>query len=286
MTKVLSFCVQILIPDGEQPEGLRIIEKPGWIGQGLVFPRSLYPEIRQQREEELRRTGVYILWEPGQEGELSCAYVGEGDELRPRLDDHAKNKEFWTNGVAFTSKAPLLTKAHVRYLEARLIELASQAQRCRLDNATNPVLPSLPEVDRSIAELFLADMRLCLSILGVNFFERPQRREDKQDLFMNAKGISARGYESVSGFVVLSSSQAVKDEVPTIPPWISTIRRGLIEQEIFEDMGDTFRLVRDHEFSSPSAASGALLGRSDRGPTTWKDAGGRSLKEIRQAVES
>ena len=241
---MLSFCVQILIPDGEQPEGLRIIEKPGWIGQGLVFPRSLYPEIRQQREEELRRTGVYILWEPGQEGELSCAYVGEGDELRPRLDDHAKNKEFWTNGVAFTSKAPLLTKAHVRYLEARLLELASQAQRCRLDNATNPVLPSLPEVDRSIAELFLADMRLCLSILGVNFFERPQRREDKQDLFLNAKGISARGYESVSGFVVLSSSQAVKFEVPAIPPWISKIRRGLIEQEIFEDMGDTFRLVR------------------------------------------
>ncbi len=32
MIKVLSFCVQILIPDGEQPEGLRIIEKPGGRG--------------------------------------------------------------------------------------------------------------------------------------------------------------------------------------------------------------------------------------------------------------
>ncbi len=96
-----GFSVRIFVPSGE-PEGLRVIEKSNWTGQGLVFPRSLFPEVRAR--EELGRTGIYVLWEVGTSGQLPRVYVGEGDLLRPRLDSHVKSKDFWTHGVIFTSK--------------------------------------------------------------------------------------------------------------------------------------------------------------------------------------
>ena len=60
MSERLGFSVRIFVPSGE-PEGLRIIEKSNWTGLGLVFPRSLFAEVRHRKE--LNRTGVYILWE-------------------------------------------------------------------------------------------------------------------------------------------------------------------------------------------------------------------------------
>ena len=99
--------MRIFIPSGE-PEGLRVIEKSNWTGQGLVFPRSLFAEVR--RREELNRTGVYVLWGPGGSVQLPYVYVGEGDVLLPRLDSHAKNKDFWTHAVVFTTKDQNLNK--------------------------------------------------------------------------------------------------------------------------------------------------------------------------------
>ena len=69
-----GFSVRIFVPSGE-PEGLRVIEKSNWTGQGLVFPRSLFPEVRAR--EELGRTGIYVLWEVGTTGQLPRVYVGE-----------------------------------------------------------------------------------------------------------------------------------------------------------------------------------------------------------------
>ena len=40
--------------------------------------------------------------------------------LRERLRQH-KNKEFWVSAIVFVSKDENLTKAHVRYLENRLL---------------------------------------------------------------------------------------------------------------------------------------------------------------------
>ena len=101
MTDILGFSVRIFIPSGK-PEGLRIIEKSNWTGQGLFFPRSIYSQVRDR--EELTRTGVYVLWRPNDSGELPRAYVGEGETLRNRLDSHIKNKDFWTHGVAFIAR--------------------------------------------------------------------------------------------------------------------------------------------------------------------------------------
>ena len=57
-------------------------------------------------------------------------YVGEGDSVLARLTGHDtdESKDFWTKAVFVISKDQNLTKAHGRYLESRLIEMASSGK--------------------------------------------------------------------------------------------------------------------------------------------------------------
>ena len=47
MAEPMGFSVRIFIPSGV-PEGLRVIEKSNWTGQGLTFPRALFTEVRNR----------------------------------------------------------------------------------------------------------------------------------------------------------------------------------------------------------------------------------------------
>ena len=88
------------------------------------------------------------------------------------------------------------------------------------DNDNDPQMPALSDADKADAELYLADMLLCLPIVGVSFFEKPRRETagKSRELFLSSKskGIRAYGYEAAGGFVVLAGSQAVKNELPAI----------------------------------------------------------------------
>lgn len=126
-----AFSINIFVPSGD-PEGLRIIEIPGWTGQGIVFPRSLFAE--RDLQEKLTRIGVYILWGSGESEQLPDAYIGQSDTLQIRLSDHDRKKDFWTHAVAFTSAGSHLNRAHVQYLESKLVQLALEVQRCTLLN--------------------------------------------------------------------------------------------------------------------------------------------------------
>jgi hypothetical protein len=138
------YSIKVFLPGGD-PDGLRTIEKSNWSGAGIVIPRALMGEAKSRRE--LTRTGVYVLVGPPEESGLPRVYVGEGDPIKPRLEQHAAKKDFWTSCIAFTSKDENLNKAHVQYIESRLITFAAKAKRCVLDNGNAPALPSLSEAD-------------------------------------------------------------------------------------------------------------------------------------------
>lgn len=287
MSRSSGFSVRIFIPTGE-PEALRIVEKSNWSGQGLVFPRALYGEVRKR--SELARTGVYVLWGPADRGQLPRGYVGEGDVVVARLDHHLRNKDFWTHAAVFTSKDQNLNKAHVQYLEARLVQLAGEAKRCELDNGNVPQLPALSEADAADAEGYLADLLLCLPIVGLTFFDKPRVGvSPRRTLFLRARGIEARGFDGPEGFVVLSGSRAARSEVASMRKWapsLSDLRKTLLDNGVLVDSGAALRLTQDYTFSSSSSAASVLIGRNANGPGNWKDADGRSLKEIQESEAS
>ncbi|MBL8387973.1 MAG: GIY-YIG nuclease family protein [Hydrogenophaga sp.] len=293
---IAPFSLRIFVADGD-PDGLRIVEKSNWIGKALVFPRALLPQVKVR--PELAQTGVYLLLGPRPDGEGEMLYVGEGDPILPRLQDHQAKKDFWTRAIGFTTAtAGQLNKAHVQFLEARLIALARAAKRMPLDNANQPTEPSLSEADRADMEVFLAHMLGVLPVLGVHAFEQaptvavPLATPGQPALaaptllYCRGKGVEATGYESTQGFVVRKGSQAVTEVVPSLEsnkPARLAHREDLVERGVVVLDGASYRFTQDYVFSSPSVAATMVLGRSTNGRTKWKDALGRTLKELQEA---
>lgn len=280
------FSLRIFVADGD-PDGLRIVEKSNWIGKALVFPRALLPQVKARAE--LAQTGVYLLLGPRPDGEGEMLYVGEGDPIRPRLESHYAQKDFWTRAIGFTTAtAGQLNKAHVQFLEARLIALARAAKRVPLDNANQPAEPSLSEADRADMEVFLAHMLGMLPVLGVHAFEQAPAPTAKASpvLTCKGKGALATGYEASQGFVVKAGSQAVAEAVPSMAQHVRgmyDVRQALIANGVLVLEAGLYRFTQDYSFSSPSTAAAVVLGRSANGRIEWKDAKGRTLKELQEA---
>ncbi len=281
------FSLRIFVADGD-PDGLRIVDKSNWIGKALVFPRALLPQVKAR--PELAQTGVYLLLGPRPDGEGDMLYVGEGDPIRPRLESHYAQKDFWTRAIGFTTTtAGQLNKAHVQFLESRLIALARAAKRMPLDNANQPAEPSLSEADRADMEVFLGHMLGMLPVLGVHAFEQaPKAPAAKAGpvLTCKGKGVQATGYEASQGFVVRAGSQAVADTVPSMAQHVRgmfDLRQELVTNGVLAMQGALFQFTQDYTFSAPSTAAAVVLGRSANGRVEWKAADGRTLKELQEA---
>ena len=278
--------IRIFLADGA-PDGLRIVEKSNWIGRAVVAGRSQAKQALSRAE--LDQPGIYVLTGETNEG-ASRLYVGEADVLRERLRQHiGGSKDFWTRFVAFSSSNEGLNKAHVRYLESRLIDLAQKANQWEIDNATAPTPPPLSEPDRADAEWFLQEMLVIFPLLGIDAFESAasqarsnDNQNDTPELFIKERGANAHGREVGDGFVVYAGSRARLDEVASIPDSLKDLRDQLEVRGVLTEAHSALIFNQDFRFSSPSAAAAVLVGGSANGRTTWRDADGRSPKAIQE----
>jgi len=298
---MIPFSLRIFVADGD-PDGLRIVDKSNWIGKALVFPRALLPQVKAR--PELAQTGVYLLLGPRPDGEGDMLYVGEGDPIRPRLESHYAQKDFWTRAIGFTTTtAGQLNKAHVQFLESRLIALARAAKRMPLDNANQPAEPSLSEADRADMEVFLGHMLGMLPVLGVHAFEKAQRvsaiapvavpavsvaqavPESSADVELVCTGRSyeAHGSDTAQGFLVFAGSTATADIGNSLSWSQRKLREDMLKSDVLKADGTVLRFTQDYLFSSPSIAASLIHGRSANGRIEWKDVKGRTLKALQEA---
>jgi len=211
-------------------------------------------------------------------------YVGETEEVRDRLNTHYASKDFWQQAIIFTTRGNPLNKAVIRYLEARLLELARDNKRCLLNNSGISKIPRLSEPDKAEAEGYLAEMLSLLPVIGINAFERAQAPTSSQRIYhFKGKGWKATGYETSNGFAVQEGSLARTDVAgSSISKGSRNKRESLIETGVLAKEDDGYRFTVDHEFSSPSQAGEVCAGRSSNGRVDWKDSNRVMLKENQQ----
>jgi hypothetical protein len=278
--------ITVFLPDGD-PDSVRLIFKSHWTGIAVASPRLRYPEVRLAREE-LRRPGVYVLMGPAEDASYEARiYVGEGEDPRARIDSHHTSKDFWNRLVVFTSFGQALNKATIRYLEARLLQLAANAGRVELDNGNAPSLPPLSEPDTADAESFLTDMLLIFPILGINAFEPLQQTPSANRLHLSGPDAQGEGAEIDDGFMVFAGALARAEPVASFEEWSkgwAKLRGLLIDSGVLAPVegGASLRLTTDQAFKSPSAAAAILLARNANGLEEWKDSSGSTLKQLRE----
>ncbi len=215
-------------------------------------------------------------------------YVGEAENIRDRAKAHLE-KDFWNQIVYFISKDENLTKAHIRYLEGKLIEQARQANRALVINGQNSGA-KLPESDREDMEVFLEKIYQLLPVLGVELLvtaaDKAVTGAEKEMLYSEIKGLKARGRLTPNGFLVLKGSQAVlKDRASSQKyPWPFNMRQRLKDEGVLCVSENHLVFTRDEEFSSPSAAAAVVHGGHANGLTAWKNKAGKTLKEIESTI--
>jgi len=286
MTNERPFSLRIFVANGD-PDGLRFVDRSNWNGKAVVFPRAVYTEVRARAE--FQQAGVYLLLGPRPEGDGEILYVGEGDPIGPRLNEHYAKKDFWTRAVFFIAGPGQLNKAHVQYLESRLVGRAKAAKRMLLDNGNIPAEPTLSEADRADMTVFLENILGILPILGIHAFEQSPGSPSKGQstlLTCQGKGVTATGYDTPQGFVVKAGSFASADEARSLKdyfPNISKLRAELLSNGVLVADENRLRFTQDYTFNSPSQASSLVLANSSNGRADWKDINGRTLKQLQES---
>jgi predicted GIY-YIG superfamily endonuclease len=274
--------VKIYLVDGI-PSGVMTAEIMNWTGRFTVAPRTQLADLAQR--DELKRTGVYVLAgqnpkDPTQE----TVYIGESDNTWKRLIQHNSDtsKDFWSKTIVITSKDENITKAHGRYLESRLIQIANQAQRAQVINGTNPEITSLPEPDIADMEYFLAQIQMILPVLGftfaiplpkINANQNSEGSDNVSPVFhFNYAGSNAEAQEINDEFIIFAGSTARKTHTNSLADSYIQIREKLQREGKLIDSQDPdyWVFAQNVPFQSPSTAANIVGGASLNGRQHWK----------------
>ncbi|MEW8335508.1 MAG: GIY-YIG nuclease family protein [Candidatus Thiodiazotropha sp.] len=124
--------------------------------------------------------GIYFLSGTDPESGEPALYIGEAETVAARIKNHA-GKDFWVNVTAFVSKDENLTKAHIRYLEGKLIDIAGKKSGFVHLNSTSSGA-KLPESDAAEMDIFLDKVFQLLPVLGITHFrdlvEKPSTQKE------------------------------------------------------------------------------------------------------------
>lgn len=284
--------LELFFIDGK-PDGMLTAEVFNWTGHVLMTPRTQLSAALKRIEA--RYTGVYLLLGEDDNGPL--AYIGEGEDIGDRIKSHDTKKDWWTLAVLITSAANNLNKAHVKYLESRLVEEARRIGKIALDNGNTPPRPSLSEAARANMENFLEYILMVLPALRIDSFlvnTRPkspashsaldaQSAEAAPTFLLNTPkhGIQATAVLENGEFVVQAGSRVS-------PRWkgkgtedtgYARLFAELVKTGVLAEHSNGRVFTDNYAFKSPIAAAAVVNGRPANGTIEWKMGSGKTYKQ-------
>jgi hypothetical protein len=275
--------IQIYLPAGD-PRGIRVAEITTRIVRVIEVPRSLLTEFLAM--PEAGQVAVYLLFggSDAANQEERKVYIGQTGDLRARLADHNKKKEFWERALVLVSLTNSLTQTHGLFLEWLCLQKAREARRYQDENGNGGSRPyTPPPLEADCMEIF-DTARTLVATLGYPVFTpvREARTQEERRVYRCiGTGADGQGLYTAEGFVVLEGSVGRVSNVPSIQGTSAErFRARLIETGIVRLDGDRTVFVRDHLFGSPSMAAMALLGRTANGWEMWKAEDGKTLGQV------
>lgn len=272
--------IKIFLIDGE-PNGRMTCELSNWSGKAYKIPRIKVKDCIDRND--LVSTGVYLLLGKNEEGK-ELVYIGEAESILKRLNQHLNQKDFWNEAIVFISKDENLNKAHVKYLENRLHNIAHSAKRYKVENSIIPTQSSISESDRAEMEEFVENIKMLVNTLGHKVFDEKRDFKPKQKVeifaIKAARGADGQGEPTSDGFVVLKGSKAASTIVNSMTPSFVKLRQKLIDEGVLVNKIEYFEFSDDYIFSSPSTAAVMVMGRNANGLSEWKLKDGKTLKEF------
>lgn len=277
--------IKLFLIDGDA-SGRWTAELSNWTGKAYKIPRSMLKGCGDR--VELRQPGVYFLFGRDDVEDRQLVYVGEAENVYERLHQHLSGKEFWNEAIAFISKDGNLNKAHIKYLEHHFHAAAINAKRYGVENSSVPTESSVSEPEEAELQEFMDNAKVVVSALGHRVFEGLADTHIKgtataqEQLYFKKGNVVAVGKRHPEGFLVFAgATMNEKLSEKAVGKHIKKLREKLLADGKYS--GESWKTTTDILFSSSSTAVDFLCGYSLSGPANWKDAKGKSLKEIEDA---
>lgn len=276
----LGRSLELFFIDG-RPDGMLTAEVFNWTGHVLRIPRT---QIKQGLDRpECKHTGVYVLL--GQIDGEATAYIGEAENMRVRLAQHVSGKDWWDEAILVSTTGDMLHKAHVKYLESRLVEIARSVGKMTLENSSTPPRSSLSEAALANMESFLDTLNMVFPAIRVDMFLEKKRtisnnskptQDSSAYLDFELKTSKHGIYASANLF---DGEMIVKAGSKTRLAWSGTtdakthyfkLFDEFIQSGISREENEHSVFTSDYAFASPSAAASVINGRSSNGRREWK----------------
>lgn len=271
--------IKIFLIDGDS-NGRMSCELSNWSGKAYKIPRIKIKDCADR--DDLTKTGVYLLFGKDEEGK-DLVYIGEAESILKRLNQHLTQKDFWNESIVFLSKDNNLNKAHIKYLENRLHDIAKSANRYKVENSVTPTQSSISESDTAEMDEFIEHLKLLVSTLGHKVFEEKREVKPKKDqnifYIKAARGADAQGERTSDGFVVYKGSIASNSTTSSMANSSLRLRESLIDNGDLQLVDGNYVFSEDYIFSSPTTAAVIVMGRNANGLVEWKLTDGKTLKE-------
>lgn len=221
--------ITLYLIDGDA-NGRIMCELSNWSGKAYKIPRNLIK--KSEDRDDLNNTGVYILFGKD-DSENNIAYIGEAENIKQRLLQHLTQKEFWNEVIVFISKDNNLNKAHIKYIEGRLYEIASETDRYKLENSTKPTKSSISEPDQAEMEEFIDNLRLLVNTLGHKIFDSIAKDDfsDNETILKLTSKIELPRKPTSEGFVVLKNSE-IANSLGAVNSTIIELRENWFQREL------------------------------------------------------
>lgn len=218
------------------------------LDEGVMFWFTLRPS-QLDFLNEVGRTGYLALGC----GSADSFLLIPAEELKPYLNLLNQNEK---NGDQYYHLKLIMADDEVWLIPKRGIQRVNWSDFWYTSNTAEERWDSVDEGDENI----------------------PILNREEIPVFMIKRGEKiAKGIFNGSGLIVLKGSLMRKETAPSIPSQVKSLRKALIEGGYVTEQPEGFRFVKSYEFSSPSSAAGALLGRSSNGQAEWKDERGRAI---------
>jgi hypothetical protein len=287
---------------GTEYKNLKAAELSNWTGKAFIGERKHVKLI--QTIDELSVPGVYFLLKESNSEIIKNIYIGEADEVNKRLNNHFTQKDWWDDFIIFISKDTSLTKAHVRWLENKLFEIAkSNPSTIIVENNVIPSGSKLPASDIDDMNEFLDNLIFILDNLGIIDFTKTSEKEeiviDKIDNVFylnlttervdeNNKILQGKLIITLNGYRLLTGSYIEKDERMSFSKHsYYPLRKQFENEEYFEDSkyDGCFILKKDIDFTSSSAAAAVVKNRAVNGPKEWHLINGKNLDDYENEID-
>jgi hypothetical protein len=170
--------ITLYLENGTLDGLINISESDGWDFGGELYscPRNKLDELIN--DESADKVGVYMLLSNKQ------VYVGQATDLRSRIKQHKLSKDWWERVILLTSKKDELNQSHITYLEAALIQKATDCGTNDIENKTKGNKHNLDKYDTRLLDQYLEEAYFILELIGVTAFQKNKRAKSNTNTIL------------------------------------------------------------------------------------------------------